>query len=387
MNAECLRSLQFDNTRYDKISKEHEGSFDWIWSHNEYKSWSESGTSRLLYIQGKPGSGKSTLMRYFNRNLLLKEPAAQQAVVARFFYSFRDGELQRSHHNMLLSIVYEILHQDESFFYHYCQTEYRAHQRNEVLSEWNYDSLKRILRSLQYYRTSKPYYLTIDAVDESEEKDRRETLGLLFELCSSMKHSVVKIIMASRPVAQVEARRSQFHNFIKLEDETRLDIYNYAQSQLRGLNSTDLLAQATAYMLQNAQGVFLWVKLISEQLIEAHEEGCSEEEVFELLQQLPTELEDFYGLMLEKMKHNKSSILHAAKLFRLVLFARRPLTVDEILHALSIPDCVNSDLRFIPSDASLEKRLPSSERVILSSGGNFLEFKEYNGTNDEITRF
>ncbi|PON26759.1 kinesin [Trichoderma gamsii] len=382
---ECLRSLQFDNTRYDKITKEHEGSFGWIWSHDEYKTWSASDTSRLLYIQGKPGSGKSTLMKYFNQNLLLKEPAAQRSIVARFFYSFRDGELQRSHYNMLLSILYEILYQDEGFFYHHCQAEYRAHRHSEPHFKWSYDSLKRTLKSLQDYRTNKRYYLTIDAIDESEEKDRREILGLLFDLCSETKHSVVKIFMASRPVAQLEARRGQFHNFINLDDETRFDIYNYAQSQLHSLNSTNLLSQATAYMLQNAQGVFLWVKLISEQLIEAHEEGYSEEEVFELLKRLPTELEDFYCLMLEKMKHNKSSLSHAAKIFRFILFARRPLTVDEVLHVIGISNSVDSNTTFIPSDVSFERFIPSSERIILSSGGNFLEIKMQNG--NKIVQF
>jgi hypothetical protein len=286
---------------------------------------------------------------------------------------------------VLLSVLYEILHQDEYFFYHQCQTEFRAHQRFELHFKWKYDSLKRVLKSLQDYQTYIRYYLIIDAVDESEEKDRREILGLLLELCSKMKHSVVKIFMASRPVAQLEARRDQFHNFIKLDDETRSDIYNYAQLQLYGLSSTDLLAQATAYILKNAQGVFLWVKLISEQLIAAYEEGYSEEEVFELLKRLPTELEDFYSLMLEKMRHNKSSLLHAAKLFQLILFARRPLTIDEILHALSISDNVDSNPKFIPSDASFEKRLPSSERVILSSGGNFLEIKKHDGMDEEVS--
>lgn len=385
MIVECLKSLRFDNSRYEKISEEYEGSFEWIWTHNEYESWSISDTSRLLYVQGKPGSGKSTFIKYFNRNLLLKEPSAQQAILARFFYSYRDGELQRSHYNLLLSVLYEILHQDEYFFYHQCQTEFRAHQRFELHFKWKYDSLKRVLKSLQDYQTYIRYYLIIDAVDESEEKDRREILGLLLELCSKMKHSVVKIFMASRPVAQLEARRDQFHNFIKLDDETRSDIYNYAQLQLYGLSSTDLLAQATAYILKNAQGVFLWVKLISEQLIAAYEEGYSEEEVFELLKRLPTELEDFYSLMLEKMRHNKSSLLHAAKLFRLILFARRPLTIDEILHALGISDNVDSNPNFIPSDASFEKRLPSSERVILSSGGNFLEIKKHDGMDEEVS--
>lgn len=287
---------------------------------------------------------------------------------------------------MLSSIIYDILQQEETFFYHQCQTEYRAQPRHGPHFKWDYVSLKKLLKSLHNYRTNKQFYLIIDAVDESEEKDRREILGLLFELCSGMEHSFIKIFMASRPIAQLEARRDQFHNFIRLEDETRLDIYKYAQSQLYGLDLTILLAQATEYILENAQGVFLWVKLIHEQLIEAHEQGYSEEQIFELLKQLPTELENFYDFMLEKMKQNKSSILYATKMFLFILFAKRPITVDELLHALGISNNVGTDARFIPSDTSFEKCIPSSERVILSSGGNFLEIKKQNGMYEDSSR-
>ncbi|KAL7791463.1 purine and uridine phosphorylase [Trichoderma ceciliae] len=381
---ECLASLQFDNTRYYKISQEHRGSLEWIWMHNEYKSWSTSDASRLLYIQGKPGSGKSTLTKYFNHNLLKREPAAHSAIVARFFYSSREGELQRSHYNMLLSILYDILHQDEAFFYHQCQTEYRSHRLYGPRLKWDYTSLKNVINSLQDYLTTNRYYIIIDAVDESHEPDRRDILSLFLELCSKMKYSVAKVFIASRPVAQLEVRRHQLHNFIRLEDETRSDIYNFAHSLLYGLNLTHLLAQATEYILENAQGVFLWVKLVSEELIRSHEEGYSEEEVFELLKVLPTELEDIYARMLEKMKRNKSSLLHGVRMFRLILFARRPLTVDELLHALGVPDNLDPDPQFIPSDDFFEKRIPSSERFIISCGGNFLDIKRQDGISKKL---
>ncbi|KAM0248141.1 hypothetical protein ACHAQJ_009586, partial [Trichoderma viride] len=185
--------------------------------------------------------------------------------------------------------------------------------------------------------------------------------------------------MASRPVTQLEARRDQFHNFIKLEDETRSDIYNFAHSLLYGLDSTHLLAQATAYIVDNAQGVFLWVKLISEELITSHEEGYSEEEIFEFLQQLPTELGDLYARMLEKMKENNLSLSHGAKMFRIILFAKRSLTVNELLHAHGIPESFDLDPKYIPTDISFERRIPSSERFIISCGGNFLEIKGEDG--------
>lgn len=114
---ECLASLRFDNARYDKISKEYKGSLEWLWMHKQYKEWSASDISRLLYIQGKPGSGKSTLTKYFKDNFSKQEQDANSAIVADFFYSYREGEFQKSHYNMLRSILYKILDQNESFFF------------------------------------------------------------------------------------------------------------------------------------------------------------------------------------------------------------------------------------------------------------------------------
>ncbi|KAK4082913.1 uncharacterized protein Triagg1_1803 [Trichoderma aggressivum f. europaeum] len=370
---ECLSSLQFENTRYEKIAPEQSGSFEWLWAHDEYKRWSNSETSRLLYIQGKPGSGKSTLAKYFDSNLPTREPAAKKAIVAKFFYSFREGEPQRSHYSMLLSLLHDILYQEKPFFYHHCQAEYRAHRCSGA--KWDYQSLKRILVSLQnYYSTPKRIYVIIDAVDESEETDRRDILNLLYNLCSNIKYCVVKIFIASRPVTQLEARRDQFLNFIRLQDETTLDISNFANSLLQGLD----LTRAIAYILENAQGIFLWVKLVGEELLRFHEDGYSEHDIFVMLKQLPTELEELYELMLDKMRKNKSSLSYGLKMFRFILFARRPLRVNELLHSLAIPDNTESTLISNLTDEIFEERVPLSERIIVSCGGNFIEIKQRN---------
>lgn len=382
MNKACLASLYFDNSRYDKISEEHKGSLEWIWTHSQYKQWSASGASRLLYLQGKPGSGKSTLTKYFKDNLLNWEPDAMSAIVAKFFYSYREGELQRSHYNMLRSILYDILHQHKAFFYHCFQSEYRRQgalrerDRGDLV-KWDYDSLKTVLLSLRDHTLVKRLYLIIDAVDESDDKDRRDILDLLFRLCAETKYCVVKVFAASRPVGLLERYNSEFHNFIRLQDQTKSDISRFAGSFLKRLEITSFLDQATKYIVENAQGVFLWVRLVGEELLAYDEEGRAEEDIFEFLTGLPTELEEFYERMLYKMGRNRADLRDGVKMFRFTLFACRPLTVSELLHTLGIPD--NLDTKFMLSDESFQKSIPR-ERRITHCGGNFLEIRQHHGT-------
>ena len=343
-----------------------------------------SDVSRLLYIQGKPGSGKSTLTKYFGDHLLEREPAANSAIVAKFFYSYREGELQRSHYNMLRSILYDILDQDEALFYYCFQTKYRDQRRRKPRVAWDYESLKTVLKSLQDYPLERRLYLIIDAVDESEENDRRDALKLLFELCSKTKNFTIKVFVASRPVGELDLRINlSHHNFIRLQDETKRDISRFARSFLDGLNLTHVLTQATEYIVKNAQGVFLWVKLVGGELETYAAEGYSEEQIFESLKRLPIELENFYKLMFERMDWGKQYPMDAVKIFLFVLFGRRPLTVDELCHSLGIPDNPETQFtqftQFIPLGDFFEKRIPSEKRIT-SCGGNFLEIKRHLGT-------
>lgn len=285
---------------------------------------------------------------------------------------------------MLLSILYDVLEQEEGFFYHRCQHEYRNHRRKRLPIKWVYTSLKKLIESLQDYTTTKPFYLILDAVDESEESDRREILKLFADVCSKAKNCVIKIFVASRPVVQLEvqleARKDQFH-IIRLQDETLSDIRNFTHSLLDGLHLDHLFSEAITHIVENAQGVFLWVKLVGDELITAHENGYSRQEVFQLLKGLPTELKDVYAHMLKKMQMSESPISHKIKRFKmlqLILFARRLLTVDELLHALGVPSDVGSDPEFTPSDDVFRNQIPSSERIILSCGGNFIEIKQNN---------
>jgi len=164
---------------------------EWFWTHEEYQKWSTSDSSGLLYIQGKGGTGKSTLASYFKRNLLKRDLNARSAVVASFSYSRLN-----SHDSMLRSIVYDLVNQDESFFTHFRSSQQVL--QSGVKFPWRYHPLKRMLCSLRNHTARKRVYLIIDGIDESDEENRADFIQFLDQLCSMWKPCIVKLFLTSR---------------------------------------------------------------------------------------------------------------------------------------------------------------------------------------------
>ncbi|KAF8535926.1 hypothetical protein BDD12DRAFT_750283, partial [Trichophaea hybrida] len=380
---ECLNFLRHHGTRYDKIETAHHDTLKWLWEHEQYRTWSSTSHSDLLLIEGKPGSGKSTLTKYFKDNFLEREPLAKQAIVASFFYSHREGELHTNHSNMLCSILYDVLHQNETFFFHF-QSLYRRRLQHGA---WSYDSLKNILLSFKKHPTKERLYLIVDAMDESGDKNRDNIIQLLHQLCHGDKDCpcIVKVFVSSRPINKLNHDSAEIENVIKMQNENTSDIIKFAESFLGELELDDKCRCKTKdYILQKAQGVFVWVSLVEKVLREYDAAGYADQEIYDFLESLPTELDSFYEYIVQKLEKNKPrDIKVGVKIFELVLFAFRPLRVPEIRQALAIPDNIDAD--YSPSDESFKDGLIKIKRIkkrIIHCGGDFLEIK-----GDDIVQF
>jgi hypothetical protein len=236
---------------------------------------------------------------------------------------------------------------------------------------------------LVHHPYKKQLYLILDAIDESEETDRSKIIELLCQLCAESRSCTVKVFLASRPVSQLSHRVNESHHIIRLQDENKNDISRFASSFL----GPDLrlppgiLCQATEYIVENAEGVFVWVHLLKEQLLKFAENGCTEKRIFNFLRSLPTKLEDFYRVILNELEKRDEleDIEDGIRMFRLILFTNRPLRLAELHHALAIPD--DLDAEFSSSEESFEKDLIYGiEKRIVHCGGNFLEIRGLQST-------
>ena len=318
-------------------------------------------------------------MKFFQRSLLEREPHERQ-IVASFYYSYREGGKQTNHSNMLRSVLYDILNKNEGFFFHF-QPFYRQAARGDRHPEWSYRALKGILLSLtKNHPVCERLYLIVDAVDESDDGERIDVIKVLHELCSANGHCLVKVFVASRPVAGLSGYSLENHKMIRLQDVNYSDILRFTTSFLdeSRIHIPPGNAHWATKITENAQGAFVWVRLVREELLRYASEGYSEDDVIDFLESLPTELEEIYKNTLARLEGGSArNIAIGHKMFQFVLFSYRPLGVDELGQALAMRDDLDS--RFPCSDKSFQRGLiQDMGKRIISCAGNLLEIKTQN---------
>lgn len=127
---ELIDSLRFTEIteRFETVDESHAKTFDWIfqpiqstaqyeqgrrWS--DFRSWLQYGAG-LYWINGKAGSGKSTLMKHIvshgKTSVLLKSWAGDSNLCIGEFFFWNSGSMQqRSQSGLFRSLLYKILSQ------------------------------------------------------------------------------------------------------------------------------------------------------------------------------------------------------------------------------------------------------------------------------------
>ncbi|KAI1273204.1 hypothetical protein F5Y07DRAFT_391479 [Xylaria sp. FL0933] len=122
-NQEYLESLYFSKikARQRKIESAHSKTFGWIFRPSvpdgskqiSFYQWLSEGNG-TFWIQGKAGSGKSTLMKFIcghrtTVELLRVWAGSKRLITAKFFFWNAGTALQKSREGLLRSLLFEIL--------------------------------------------------------------------------------------------------------------------------------------------------------------------------------------------------------------------------------------------------------------------------------------
>ena len=125
-NVRLLKSLYFTDlaVRHGRIEDAHSKTFTWIFQKTtpdsqpvNFVEWLRTQTG-IYWIQGKPGSGKSTLMKFICDHAQTRDhlrfwadSSSKQVVIAKFFLWISGSRLQKSQEGLLRGLLFEILRQ------------------------------------------------------------------------------------------------------------------------------------------------------------------------------------------------------------------------------------------------------------------------------------
>lgn len=122
VETSILETLRFSTMtdRLEEVSEAHQSTFKWIFEPPEdmqswscFTSWLKTGAG-IYWINGKAGSGKSTLMRYIYDHPITRRDLAEWAAptplsMAGFFFWNSGTKDQRSQLGLLRALLYEVL--------------------------------------------------------------------------------------------------------------------------------------------------------------------------------------------------------------------------------------------------------------------------------------
>ncbi|KAJ5910508.1 hypothetical protein N7504_005151 [Penicillium tannophilum] len=356
--------------RRDNIEPCHTNTCQWILELEKYKSW-RSQSSGLLWIKGKPGAGKSTLMAFLHDRLKTLRDESQ-GIRLDFYFTARGTELQRTPLGMFRSLLNQIYERDTTVR---SQVRIVYEQRcrqfgfGELKWEWPRPVLEELLTGAILESASRqPVNVFVDALDEAGAESAQQLATYFHRLIdrAATKSSAVQICISCRHYPIIgNAQAIEIY----VEDHNHEDIAAYINDTLADTELGDDPSQGKRELLrqliQQANRVFQWAHLMMPLVKRKMLEGESFDDICRWLREIPTGLEDVYTYILSKVievANREQSFL----LFQWICLAERPLTVKEMRYALMASNATTTpglsrnleDTNgFIKSDERMKRRI------------------------------
>lgn len=280
--------------KYAKSSRSSVSTQPWP----DFLDWLEHGQG-VYWMNGKPGSGKSTLMSYLTghkRTVKALETWANGSdlLIPSFFFWNLGTALQKSSQGLLRSLLYQIVDHPKSEFLPMAKSQMRtmhAWTERALLSEVN-DYLKRKPASLSLC-------FFIDGLDEFV--GEQDTLLQSIKLLEATPR--VKVCVSSRP-EQVFIRAFRDAPQLRLQDFNHRDMTKTSKDKLYPalkayrLREEKEVQTLIASIVNRAEGVFLWFQIVVKDLIKGAQNHDTMQMLHVRLQRMPNTIENLYDHML-----------------------------------------------------------------------------------------
>ncbi|KAK8075532.1 hypothetical protein PG997_010195 [Apiospora hydei] len=309
-----LSSLAFNQMRFreNSINQPQRGTCTWLQSHHHFRSWSEDEQSTdnpgILWIGGKPGSGKSTLIK-----ATAQDPRFRTLTVASYYFNARStNKLDHSELGLYRSLIHQLVTKDTPYFrdrfFETCLGRiYNGIYSTKEREDWTVATLKSVLGKLLSDSTNlrTPSIFFIDALDECDDLQSRSILNHLYELVDM---DVLRLCISGRSSSRLVPRKCLQ---IVMDDYNRDDIFTYVtKAFMESKISTDSRSVKLAEdITTKSRGVFLWAVLITNLALNEYESGENWDYIETRLSDVPPELSDLYERLLASIPETEEAFV------------------------------------------------------------------------------
>lgn len=317
---QCLSSLEFNRmgARQSEVSRAYSTTCQWVLKHPAYTDWLDVNKNHqhcdFLWINGKPGAGKSTLMKFAHSHAQ-KHKHADELVISFFFHA-RGEELEKSTVGLYRALLCQLFAQVEDL-----QSVLDDLQPIQIPSrhqEWDIGLLCELLSSAVSRLGKRPLKCFVDALDECDEQQIRDMVVFFEDLSREALEDgrQLNICFASRPYPAIDIRNGR-----RLTLENQLghdaDLVRYIERHLRIGRGGDV-DEMREQVRRKANGIFMWTVLVVDILNKEFTRG----RIFMVrkrLDEIPEKLSDLFKDILRRDSVNMGDLLLC---LQWILFAR-----------------------------------------------------------------
>ncbi|QYT03178.1 hypothetical protein H0G86_010147 [Trichoderma simmonsii] len=405
--------IQFseDQTREDDIPQAFKGTYSWIFQEEpmtmngtpmwcSFPAWLRDDYQKVYWITGKPGSGKSTIMKLISQHKDLRDMISWSAgslrlVVVKHYAWLAGTTLQKSLEGLKRTVISQALEQYPDLAPVLTPRRWGFCQILESISglptweTWEIEESFELLLSMcgETIRLA----LFIDGLDEFDTPiaDVIEFIRHITTRC----HSGLKVCTSSRPRPEFEDEFNEgpmLQMHLLTEDDMKVFVMKSFKNNKSFIEQEQLNYAAANQLLtdivQRANGVFLWISVVVQHSLALLSGGQSIAQVRASLEAVPTNISSMYDAMWVDIRpENLSDVSYMVQVLRA---ADGPLPWFQIW---LINELKFSDINFnsLPNDTnwraavfkSLRRKLAAWTRCFLEVRGN-----ERHGTVDFIHR-
>ncbi|KAF2811645.1 HET-domain-containing protein [Mytilinidion resinicola] len=361
----CLRDLRSTDPCDDKKRIEDTkggllvDSYHWILKNSDFQQWRDNQQSRLLWVKGDPGKGKTMLLCGIVDEL--KKSIIKTNLLSYFFCQATDSRLN-SATAVLRGLLYLLVKQQPSLISH-MRKKY-DHAGKTLFEDPNaWVALSEIFTHILQDPNLSSTYLIIDALDECI-TDLSKLLAFIVE--KTPVSSRVKWVVSSRNCLDIGKRLGKVGQRVNLSLELNTESISmavniYIRHKVLQLAEDKMYNDKTrdavlAHLLANANNTFLWVALVCQNL-----EKTLRWNAVAKLSAFPPGLDSLYERMMEQICNSDDADL-CKRILALISIVYRPVTLKELTSLVEMLDDIADDL--------------ASTREIIDLCGSFLTHRE-----------